>query len=196
MIKAPFLRSFASRFFSFLRPVTVSNSVTKFTFQPRWKEELVVGCTDGKFVLEHPMGVSTVILPAQDVWVGSAPDWAINEYPTLKQELSEWCMSHGVVLEVNSTSVIEWLGDPVETLASLLLALKSVERDLKSKGILAKYHGVGKSVLIVNHKAKNGYGKIERHLYSDIRMLVDNRDDTDELLEKFNECVVLSRRLA
>ena len=186
MMKAPFLRSFVSRFFSFLTPVTFSNSVTKFTFQPRWKEELVVSCTDGGFVLEHPMGISTVILPAQEVWVGSAPGWAIKAYPTLKQELSEWCLSHGVVLEVNPTPVVEWLGDPVEILASLLLALESVERDLKSKGILAKYHGVGKCVLIVNHKAKNGYGKIERQLYSDIRMLVDNRDHTDELLEKFN----------
>ena len=105
-------------------------------------------------------------------------------------------MSHGVVLEVNSTTVVEWLGDPVEILPALLLALESVERDLTSKGILAKYHGVGKCVLIVRHKAKSGYGEIERHLYSDVRMLVDNRDHTDELLAKIEECVVLSRRLA
>lgn len=30
-----------------------------FTFQPRWKEELLCSCSEGSFVLEMPMGIAS-----------------------------------------------------------------------------------------------------------------------------------------
>jgi hypothetical protein len=47
-----------------------SNQMTDkltFNFAPRWKEELVCLCALGSFVLEMPIGVTSVYLPTEDV---------------------------------------------------------------------------------------------------------------------------------
>jgi len=62
-----------------------------FTFQPRWKEELVVTGPGGQFVLELPMGILSAYLPTESAWQEKAPDWAKDSYSQLKSELEAWC---------------------------------------------------------------------------------------------------------
>ena len=65
--------------------------MSTFTFQPRWKEELVCTGTGGSFVLELPMGVLSAYLPTEDVWKQKSPPWARDLWPILRTELEEWC---------------------------------------------------------------------------------------------------------
>ncbi|MDI1252318.1 hypothetical protein [Thermomonas sp.] len=39
-----------------------------FTFQARWKEEMMYSCSVGSFILDMPMFVVSVSLPTQDKW--------------------------------------------------------------------------------------------------------------------------------
>jgi len=62
-----------------------------FTFQGRWKEELVVTGPGGSFVLELPMGILRAYLPTEASWHRKAPDWASDLWPILRSELEDWC---------------------------------------------------------------------------------------------------------
>jgi len=65
-----------------------------FTFQPRWKEELVCTGPGGSFVLELPMGVLSAYLPTEAMWQSKAPVWARDLWPELKIELESWCRNN------------------------------------------------------------------------------------------------------
>ena len=68
--------------------------MSTFTFQPRWKEELVCTGAGGSFVLELPMGRLTACLPTETAWKDKAPAWAHDLWPVLKVELEAWCRSN------------------------------------------------------------------------------------------------------
>lgn len=67
-----------------------------FTFQPRWKEELVCTCPLGGFVLELPMGILSVYLPPENIWCAKVPIWAQNLWTVLREELQEWSAENHV----------------------------------------------------------------------------------------------------
>jgi hypothetical protein len=71
-----------------------------FRFQPRWKEELLVSGSGGSFVLDMPMGVSSVNCPSETTWRECAPDWAQSLWPDLHRELEDWCAENGTDLYV------------------------------------------------------------------------------------------------
>lgn len=71
---------------------------SQFNFQPRWKEELVVSCAQGAFVLEMPMGKLSVYLPTEISFLRFAPHWAREMWPVLKAELEAWCDASNAVL--------------------------------------------------------------------------------------------------
>ena len=75
-----------------------------FTFQARWKEELVVTGPGGQFVLELPMGVLTAYLPTEKIWIKKAPHWARKLYPQIKQDLQEWCKENKANLVIDETA--------------------------------------------------------------------------------------------
>lgn len=77
-----------------------------FTFQPRWKEELVCSCTLGEFVLEMPMGVPSVYIPTEPAWLDLAPTWARPYWSSVYVQLATWCASHGFPLHVDSSASI------------------------------------------------------------------------------------------
>lgn len=68
--------------------------MSTFTFQPRWKEELVVTGPGGSFILELPMGVLSAYLPTESAWERKSPSWAKNLWPDLKNELEAWCVAN------------------------------------------------------------------------------------------------------
>lgn len=75
-----------------------------FKFQARWKEELVVTCSGGSFVLEMPMGVLTVYLPTEQVWLKKAPSWAKNHWLPLKEQLEVWCKENKAEFLIDETA--------------------------------------------------------------------------------------------
>ncbi|MGQ0660744.1 hypothetical protein [Sphingosinicella sp.] len=82
-----------------------------FTFQPRWKEELVVTGPNGSFLLELPMGILTVYLPTEEAWRRRAPAWARDLWPVLHAELREWCKEAHAQLKIKDDAWIEPIVD-------------------------------------------------------------------------------------
>jgi hypothetical protein len=78
--------------------------MSKFMFQPRWKEELVVTGDGGQFILELPMGVLAAYLPTESAWKTKSPAWARNQYAELKQELEEWCKENKAKFYIDETA--------------------------------------------------------------------------------------------
>jgi hypothetical protein len=58
-----------------------------YTFEPRWKEELVCTCQEGSFVLDYAMGTPTVYFPAESSWQKVPPEWALLHWSTLHEQL-------------------------------------------------------------------------------------------------------------
>lgn len=75
-----------------------------FTFQPRWKEELVCTGPGGTFVLELPMGTLSAYLPTEATWTRTAPAWARDLWPTLHAELTTWSVANNAQLIIDDTA--------------------------------------------------------------------------------------------
>ncbi|PBJ81601.1 hypothetical protein CMZ84_15550 [Lysobacteraceae bacterium NML93-0399] len=71
-----------------------------FQFQPRWKEELVCSYAGGSFVLDMPMGITSVYMPTQAAWPAHAPPGLADKWSLLHEELSAWCASNSIPLYV------------------------------------------------------------------------------------------------
>ena len=78
--------------------------MSKFKFQQRWKEELMVMGDGGQFLLELPMGVLSVYFPTESAWKAKSPEWAKDQYSELKHELEEWSLKNKAILHVNETA--------------------------------------------------------------------------------------------
>ena len=78
--------------------------MSKFKFQPRWKEELVVTGDGGQFILELPMGILSAYLPTAEAWNAKSPEWARSQYFDLKQELEEWCRENNAEFYIVETA--------------------------------------------------------------------------------------------
>jgi hypothetical protein len=76
----------------------------RFSFQPRWKEELVVTGSGGSFVLELPIGVLAAYLPTEAEWSRRAPEWARTLWPELKQELEVWCAKNNAQFHIDPSA--------------------------------------------------------------------------------------------
>lgn len=82
-----------------------------FKFEPRWKEELLVTGEGGRFVLEMPMGVSSVYFPSESIWQDLSPDWAKSQYNDIETELSRWCSDHAIDLYVSASATLTILSE-------------------------------------------------------------------------------------
>jgi hypothetical protein len=79
----------------------------RFAFRPRWKEELVVTCAEGMFILPLDMGGSRncANLPYAGHWVRLAPEWARGLWPALFDELTQWCHTNNTRLDIGAQGV-------------------------------------------------------------------------------------------
>ncbi|WP_163831838.1 hypothetical protein [Spartinivicinus ruber] len=84
--------------------------MSKFKFQVKWKEELIVIGEGGQFILELPMGVLSVYLPSESTWQLKAPEWARNSYIELKDELESWCIENKAKLIIEETASVDFDG--------------------------------------------------------------------------------------
>jgi hypothetical protein len=78
----------------------VETADLKFTFTPRWKEELVCSCAEGEFLLDMTMGITAVYLTPEEDWERVAPEWAKGCWKTLHAQLAAWCKECGYPLRI------------------------------------------------------------------------------------------------
>ena len=78
--------------------------MSTFTFQARWKEELVCTGPGGTFVLELPMGVLSAYLPTETAWKDKSPAWAHDLWPVLRTELEQWCVENKAQFFIDPTA--------------------------------------------------------------------------------------------
>jgi hypothetical protein len=73
----------------------------RYTFEPRWKDELICGGAKGKFVLDFKMdgGAGPVYFPNEEAWEESCPAWAKGEWGVVKEQLVEWCREKKVKIK-------------------------------------------------------------------------------------------------
>ena len=77
-----------------------------FSFQPRWKEELIVSVADGSFMLELAGSPLIAALPTEERWRERVPTWAKELWPQLHLELAAWCQENNVTLAVEATAQV------------------------------------------------------------------------------------------
>jgi hypothetical protein len=80
--------------------------MTTFTFQPRWKEELVCTGPGGDFVLELTMGVLGAYLPLEATWNQKAPEWARQLWPQLRTDLEAWCKANNAKFIIDESATV------------------------------------------------------------------------------------------
>jgi hypothetical protein len=80
--------------------------VSTFTFESRWKEELVCTGPGGQFILEHPMGVLSAYLPTEEAWRKRAPGRARDLWPVLRAELEAWCRANNIQFIVDESAEV------------------------------------------------------------------------------------------
>lgn len=78
-----------------------------FTFQSRWKEELVCTAPGGSFVLTLTMGVLMAHLPTEAAWAEKAPEWAKDLWSVLHEDLHAWCQSHKAELLIDASAWVD-----------------------------------------------------------------------------------------
>jgi hypothetical protein len=74
----------------------------QFSFQPRWKEELVCQCELGQIVLDMPMGTVSVYVPTRDAWKTVAPVWAAPFWESFYEQLGAWCDTQKIPLHLDA----------------------------------------------------------------------------------------------
>jgi hypothetical protein len=89
-------------------------SAMSFEFTPRWKEELVCECAEGKLVVEITMGVLHVYFPSEARWKRDAPTWARMRYEEILGDLTRWCTAKSIPLTVDDSA---WMDDLPHALA-------------------------------------------------------------------------------
>ncbi len=82
------------------------SDVPTFNFGPRWKEEIVCSCALGSFILEMPMGITSVYLPTEEAWQKRAPEWARPYYEALREQLKAYCREHKYPLYIDETAAV------------------------------------------------------------------------------------------
>ena len=77
-----------------------------FSFSPRWKEELVCSCALGSFLLEMPMGITSVYFPTESAWQQKAPEWARPYWTKINEQLARWCARQTIPLYVKDDAAV------------------------------------------------------------------------------------------
>jgi hypothetical protein len=77
-----------------------------FTFEAKWKEELVCTGEGGSFVLELTMGTLGAYLPTEEAWKLKSPPWSRDLWPVLKTELEAWCKEHRAKFVIDETATV------------------------------------------------------------------------------------------
>ncbi len=79
----------------------------KFTFTPKWKEELVCSCSQGGFIIEMTMGVDGIYFPTENKWKTEAPNWTLIYWDSIRAQLSSWCEKNKIPLYVDESAWVQ-----------------------------------------------------------------------------------------
>jgi hypothetical protein len=79
-----------------------------FTYQPKWKEELVGTYGANSFTVEITMGKLHVFFPQEDTWEESAPAWAKGKWPQARDQAQTWAQSEDIPFTVDQAAWVEF----------------------------------------------------------------------------------------
>ncbi|MBI5261041.1 MAG: hypothetical protein HY852_04395 [Bradyrhizobium sp.] len=80
--------------------------MSTFSFNPRWKEELVCSGGGGRFIIEFYMGKPSACLPSEQAWHNKAPEWARDLWPVLRDELEAWCVENKAGFAIDERALV------------------------------------------------------------------------------------------
>ena len=83
----------------------------KFSFQPKWKEELVCSTPWAIFTVELTMGVLHVYFPDEAKWKKALPEHLHAKWGEVVQELERWCKKESIPLSLVPDAWIELHGE-------------------------------------------------------------------------------------
>jgi hypothetical protein len=87
----------------------------KFTYQPKWKEELVGTYGENKFTVEITMGELHVYFPFESTWENNAPGWAKGKWLMAKEQAEDWARSQEIPLTVDQAAWVDFHKDEAKT---------------------------------------------------------------------------------
>lgn len=76
------------------------------SFHPRWREELVASCAEGRLIFELTMGRYHVYFPDEVRWEHSVPDWARGRWKEFFQACSDWCRQERIPITLEADALV------------------------------------------------------------------------------------------
>ena len=83
----------------------------KFSYEPKWKEELIGTCGENSFAVEITMGKSHVYFPLESTWEQKAPAWAKGKWREAREQAEAWAQSHDIPFSVDEAAGVEFHDD-------------------------------------------------------------------------------------
>ena len=80
----------------------------KFTYQPKWKEELVGSYGEHKFIVELTMGKLGVYFPEEAKWESAAPAWAKGKWSEARDETIAWCEAQRIPFVIDQAAWVSF----------------------------------------------------------------------------------------
>lgn len=80
--------------------------MSKISFAPRWREELVATCDEGTLVFELTMGTYHVYFPDEHTWHNAVPGWARDKWKLFNKECSQWCSQNKIPITIVGDAIV------------------------------------------------------------------------------------------
>ncbi len=80
--------------------------MSKISFSPRWREELVATCDEGTLIFELTMGTYHVYFPSEQRWQNAVPVWAKNKWKEFYEECSKWCSANKIPISIVNDAIV------------------------------------------------------------------------------------------
>ena len=80
----------------------------KFTYQSKWKEELVGSYGEHKFIVELTIGKLEVYFPEETKWESVAPTWAKGKWAEVRDDARDWCESQSIPFVIDQAAWVNF----------------------------------------------------------------------------------------
>ncbi|MEI9808911.1 MAG: hypothetical protein WDO16_14165 [Bacteroidota bacterium] len=80
--------------------------MSKITFNPRWKEELLASSNEGVLIFELTMGQLHVYFPDAEQWKKVVPAWAGEKWEVYVQACTDWCKENKIPISITHDAYV------------------------------------------------------------------------------------------
>lgn len=80
--------------------------MSRISFSPRWREELVASSAEGTLVFELTMGTYHVYFPDEEGWAKQVPQWAKDKWKQYFDECSNWCVINNIPISIVDQALV------------------------------------------------------------------------------------------